>query len=690
MPRMEDILNLPVQDPPCPEFSAAHIKWVKVEGGRQGGDDIALIPFARVDDFVKGESSNAECPANFRIESRRKRSEGSISKPRVDGYLEYTLYWCSYGPEDYRESQSAFRDGTSTKPASGKGSRPGRRHMMRGCLCHFTVKRLYMRPLLALIIYNQRRHVDKTGSPCHGMLDRNAVGTRAMYAPRISDELRQKVMSMLYVGISLDDIIQHHTEVMQKQGGPHNRDDFLTRNDVRNMERIIRNSTHELQENDEYSVRIWVQRHQKHVFYFQDNSVSESFVLGIQTDWQLQQMLRYGHNSFISFHSAFGSKKLKFPLCSLLVFNTSQNAIPVAWIITSSSVNKGIHKWIGLLCERIRTRDARWKPSAVLLDNPSFDFSIIREAFQCRILLCTWHVRRAWIKKLQKKCSNIEVQREMFRHMGGILYSARCGPSVVEAIEEFMQIFVDQCGFIDYFKSHWLSNIDMWVNGIKSLPVTTPDLHAAIESYHLILKSRLLKENYANFWPRIDWLIHTLTTEFHSLYWLDQYNVETGYFENLWENYFSSNAWYLALHIPDVDVLLDDQNLHFAKIISQTDRSLVYTVWNPGSEFSLCDCSWSKLGNLCKHVIKVATFCRTRQVARPLLSAQVYKQALLNLLHNPPDDPLVLDHAILHVARLQQDIKSLEDLSNNGLLQPLPSDLSSQMAENSLLFQHLH
>uniref|UniRef100_A0A5B7BVK5 Uncharacterized protein n=1 Tax=Davidia involucrata TaxID=16924 RepID=A0A5B7BVK5_DAVIN len=92
MPRMEDILNLPVQDPPCAEFSAAHLNWVKVEGGRQGGDDIALIPFSRVDDFVKGESTNAECPASFRIESRRKRPEGSISKPRVDGYLEYTLY----------------------------------------------------------------------------------------------------------------------------------------------------------------------------------------------------------------------------------------------------------------------------------------------------------------------------------------------------------------------------------------------------------------------------------------------------------------------------------------------------------------------------------------------------------------------------------------------------------------------
>lgn len=183
--------------------------------------------------------------------------------------------------------------------------------MMRGCLCHFTVKRLYTRPLLALIIYNQRKHVDKTGSPCHGILDQDAVGTRAMYAPRISEELRQKVMSMLYVGISLDNIIQHHMEVVQGHGGPHNRDDFLTRNDVRNIERVIRNTAHELHIDDARSVKIWVQRHQKHVFYFQDASASEPFILGIQTDWQLQQMLRHGQNGSVASHSTFGSKKLK-------------------------------------------------------------------------------------------------------------------------------------------------------------------------------------------------------------------------------------------------------------------------------------------------------------------------------------------------------------------------------------------
>ncbi|KAL6980139.1 hypothetical protein U1Q18_021788 [Sarracenia purpurea var. burkii] len=690
IPRMEDILNLPVQDPPIAEFSAAHLNWVKVEGGRQGGDDIALIPYARVDGFVKGESANAECPASFRIESRRKKSEGSVSKPRVDGYLEYTLYWCSYGPDDYRDSGSGIADGASMKPASGKGSRPGRRHMMRGCLCHFTVKRLYNRPLLALIIYNQRNHVDKTGAPCHGILDHHAVGTRAMYAPRISDELRQKVMSMLYVGISLDNIMQHHMEEVQRHGGPHNRDDFLTRNDIRNMERLIRNSFHELHGNDECCVKMWVQRHHKHVFFFQDICGSEPFILGIQTDWQVQQMLRYGHNGSIASHSVFGLKKLKYPLCSLLVFDSSRNAIPVAWIITSCDVSQEIHRWMLSLVERIRTKDPRWRPHAFLVDDPSFETSIIREAFQCRVLISLWHIRRSWVKGLLKKCCNFDVQREMFKHLGRILYCTRNMPNTLDAVEEFIQIFVDQCAFMDYFRSQWLQKIDPWVNSIRRLPVTSLELYSAIEAYHLRLKSKLFNELHASSWQRVDWLIHTLTTEFHSLYWLDQYMVETGCFENLRNEPFTTNSWYQAMHIPDVDVLLDEENLQQAKVISQTDRNVVYTIWNPGSEFSLCDCPCSRQGNLCKHIVKVAILCKNRQVARPLLAAQVYRQALLNLLQNPPDDPLVLDHAILHATRMQQDIKGLEDLSNSGLLQPLPPDTNSQTTDNLLLFPRLH
>jgi hypothetical protein len=84
---------------------------------------------------------------------------------------------------------------------------------------------------------------------------------------------------------------------------------------------------------------------------------------------------------------------------------------------------------------------------------------ICREVFQCRIQLCVWHIRRAWIRSLLKKCCNFDVQREMFKHLGWILYCTRNGPHSVDAVEEFMQVFVDQCDFMDYFKIRWLPSI---------------------------------------------------------------------------------------------------------------------------------------------------------------------------------------------------------------------------------------
>lgn len=223
---------------------------------------------------------------------------------------------------------------------------------------------------------------------------------------------------------------------------------------------------------------------------------------------------------------------------------------------------------------------------------------------------------------------------------------------------------------------------ELWVNRVKTLPVASQGTYASIESYHLRLKSRVLSLQPVYSYQRVDLLVHSLTMQFHSFYWFDQYISETGYFENLRDRFSLTNPWYQAMHISDIDVLLDEENLQFAKVISRVDSNVVYTIWNPGTEFGFCDCSWSMAGNMCKHVIKVAIFCKSRQIARPLSSAQVYRQSLLNLLQNLPDDPLILEHAISHVKRLQHDIKSLEELSSSGLLQPLSSSGANSTASD--------
>ena len=181
------------------------------------------------------------------------------------------------------------------------------------------MKRLIAEPSVALIIYNQDKHVDKKGLPCHGPQDKKAAGTRAMFAPYISEDLRLRVLSLLHVGVSVETIMQRHSESVKRQGGPCNRDDLLTHRYVRRQERSIRRSTYELDTDDAISIRMWVESHQSHVFFYQDFSDSEPFTLGIQTEWQLQQMIRFGNRSLVASDSRFGSNKLKVFLFSYII-----------------------------------------------------------------------------------------------------------------------------------------------------------------------------------------------------------------------------------------------------------------------------------------------------------------------------------------------------------------------------------
>ncbi|GLJ05616.1 hypothetical protein SUGI_0021320 [Cryptomeria japonica] len=674
MARWDDILMLPVQEPPTIVFNSSDLNWSKVEGWGQNVDNVARIPFSRVDDFVKGESSSTEYPTKFRVEARRKKTDYSSYKPRVDGYLEYILYWCCYGPDDHRKGGTSRPSRKCIKPSKKKSS-AGRPHTKRGCMCHFIVKRLYAQPSVALIIYNQRKHVDKSGSPCHGPLDTKAIGTLALYAPYISEELRQQIMSMLYAGISVESIIQNHKNSVERQGGPCNRDAFLSRRFVRTVERNIRRATHELDSDDALSIKLWVESHQNQVFYYQESSQTDAFILGVQTEWQLQQMLRFGKNSLIAVDSSCGTKKFKYPIYTLLAFDSNQTAIPIAWIIAGSLRSHDVFKWMGTLHDRVRAKDSTWRLNGFIIDDAATEIFIIRDVFQCTILLCLWRVRHAWHRNIIKKCANAEMQREMLKRLGHVMYNTWSGSNVINAMEDFMEDFVDHSAFMEYFKARWMQRIEMWVTAMRILPVASQETCAAIEAYHSILKSRMLSAPDMSTYQRADWLVHKLTNEVHAYFWVDQFSVENDLFGYARDENYASTSWRKALLIADSDVIFNEKD-HTSKVISQSDRTRTYIVWNPGSEFALCECSWSMSGNLCKHVIKTGMVCCDRQMARPSMALKTYHQALLSLLHGPPNGSVVLDNAISLAIGVHQDLKRQVEPANHGyinsLLSPVP------------------
>lgn len=662
MARWDEILSLPVQNPPTLEFSSSDLVWSKVEGWRDNIDRVCLIPFARVDDFVRGESANNDCPTRFHVEARRRRPPEMSYKPKVDGILEYILYWCSFGPDDHRKGGVVRPSRTTYVPKKKSAGRPNTK---RGCTCHFIVKRLIAEPSVALIIYNQDKHVDKKGLPCHGPQDKKAAGTRAMYAPYISEDLRLRVLSLLHVGVSVETIMQRHNESVERQGGPSNRDDLLTHRYVRRQERSIRRSLYELDEDDAVSISIWVKTHQNCVFFFEDFSDSDPFVLGIQTDWQLQQMIRFGNHRLLASDSRFGTNKLKYPIHSLVVFNLDNKAIPVAWIIAPRLAVGDAHRWMRALYNRVRTKDPSWKLAGFIIDDPLFDILAIREVFQCSVLICFWRVRHAWHKNLMKRCSTMEIRAEIAKMLGQTVLNICKGSSSANVFEDMMEDFVDATDFAEYFKSVWLPRLGVWFTVLKTLPLASQETSAAIEFYHIQLKARLMNEKECNVYQRADWLVDKLGSKVHSYFWLDEYSCKDD-FARYWKDEWLSGLtkWRKSMKIPDADIAIDGK---CAKVIDLEDRDSVHVVWNPGSEYALCDCNWSSTGNLCEHVVKTIKFCRDKKYVVPSVSMLQYTQALINMLHCPPYDSLVRDHAVSLAVCVQMQLNGQICPDNSGI-----------------------
>ncbi|KAG8495810.1 hypothetical protein CXB51_009322 [Gossypium anomalum] len=629
---VKSILDIPVQDPQA-EFSSADLTWKKF-GTVEHQDDVALIPYTRVNDFIIGECCNVECPTRFHIERGRKRSKGSLKEYKNDEYLEYKLYWCSFGPENYGEGGGIL---PSRKYRLNTRNRAARPQSMRGCTCHFAVKRLYTRPSFALIIYNVRCHINKSGFVCHGPLDKDAIGPGVKKIPYISNEIQQKTMSMIYQGIPEENVLEKHIECIQQYCGSDATCDTLASEYVRKLGMIIKRSTHELDRDDQASIRMWVERNKKSIFFYQDAFEMDPFILGIQTEWQLQQMVCFGRHNLVAADSTFGIKRLKYPLCTLLVFDSRHHALPVAWIIRPSVVKSDMSKWTKAL-----------------------------NTFCCPILFSLWRLRSSWLKNVVKKCSNIEVQREIFKRLSKIVYGTWGSVYTSVALEECIQDFVDQTAFVDYFRSSWMPKIEMWLSTLKSFPLASQEASGAIEAYHVKLKTKLFDDSHLGALLRVDWLVHKLTTELHSTYWLNRYADESNSFQNVKEEYIASTSWHRALQIPDSAVTLDDKYNLFAKVASLKGSSITHIVWNPGSDYAFCDCAWSMQGNFCKHVIKVNMMCGNDKACELSMSSRSFREILKDLWKKPMDNSIILDESVAWSHQMLDRIKQLVELNSSN------------------------
>ena len=87
MNKWERINELEVQDPEdMMEFSAEDLTWTKV-----WGDQVAIIPYCRLEDFISGEQSNEPAPTQFVVHTRRSTKVEDIKETNFGTYLDYAM-----------------------------------------------------------------------------------------------------------------------------------------------------------------------------------------------------------------------------------------------------------------------------------------------------------------------------------------------------------------------------------------------------------------------------------------------------------------------------------------------------------------------------------------------------------------------------------------------------------------------
>ena len=190
----------------------------------------------------------------------------------------------------------------------------------RGCQRAFVAKQPYLDGALCVLIYENTEHLNLHGELCHGTM---VSGTRYALGAGLSEELKQKIAQMHAYGLSPAQIMQQHTKEVRElalSNGVVTRDTFLLPVDVRNICRKRAEELWEKHPSDPISVRMWVVENPENVFYYQEHSLLDinshvqndsPFTLGVQSRWQLEMMVKFGHNSAFSIDSTFGTSQTR-------------------------------------------------------------------------------------------------------------------------------------------------------------------------------------------------------------------------------------------------------------------------------------------------------------------------------------------------------------------------------------------
>ena len=234
---------------------------------------------------------------------------------------------------------------------------------------------------------------------------------------RVSDDLKATIAAKLEQGVEPNSILDNVRNKMAQI----DRDSLLTRRDIQNIVRRCNVAGIRKNENDSVSVDLWVQQLQNDehdpVLCYKAQGTEhpslnkEDFVLGLQTLWQREMMMKHA-SKIVCIDSTHGTNQYDFLVTTVLVLDEYEEGIPVAWMISNredTDILQFFLQELKEMCHKNLTTDI------FMSDLANNFYNAWCQVFPKPVqrLYCSWHVDRAWRKNLQQHIQCKELRQEI-------------------------------------------------------------------------------------------------------------------------------------------------------------------------------------------------------------------------------------------------------------------------------------
>ncbi len=429
---------------------------------------------------------------------------------------------------------------------------------------------------------------------------------------RIPEKIRQAIAAQLHDGVTIEKIMDN---IRDKILTAVTREQLVTRMDIHNIKRQYNIEGIEKSNNDLTSVSAWVgelealEYNPITVFKVQgidqtestDNLAQNDFILGIQTKFQRDMMIKFSNNG-ICVDTTHKTNQYDFLLLTLMVLDEFGEGIPVGWMLSNREDGLVITEFL----KSVHSRVGNLQVNYFMSDDAEQFFTAWRGVFgnhsATRKLLCSWHVDRAWRKALNEL---VPIQTErvaIYHHLRTLL---QC--NVISKFRVLLQNFVSWLmeepyeEFCRYFQNVYCKRVEEWAFCYRaSTPFNT---NMFVESFHRLLKVVYL-ENKQN--RRVDKLLHTLLRIARDKAYERLIKMEKGKTTHRVSEIHKRHQMAISLmekkeYIPPVQEINGDNSTSIWKVHS-TDMKTVYEVVRTKEN---CDCRLvCKSCNVCVHMYK--------------------------------------------------------------------------------------